>query len=178
MVYIRQVQLAMGWPGIVSEVKEICRAVGLEDVTTKYIHREKVKEYVQYHDMKCAKEMMEPLEKCRTIRNEDCWFVKPYMFEKSLEQSRLEFLWQTQMVNTRTTMKGKYQKNKYSCPHCVEGREQGVLETPVHLLEDCSAYSDLRVGLNPAEVLQDRATFLRSAIARRIKLEDQLRTNL
>ena len=128
--------------------------------------------------MKCAKEKMEPLEKCRVIRNEDCRFVKSYMFEKSLEQSRLEFLWQTQMIDTRTTMKGKYQKNKYSCPHCVEGREQGVLDTPVHLLEDCSAYSDLRVGLSPTEVLQDRATFLRSAIARRIKLEDKIRTRL
>ena len=117
--------------------------MGLEDVTKKYIHREKVKEYVQYYDMKCAKEKMEPLEKCRVIRNEDCRFVKSYMFEKSLEQSRLEFLWQTQTIDTRTTMKGKYQKNKYSCPHCVEGREQGVLETPVHLLEDCSAYSSL-----------------------------------
>ena len=56
--------------------------------------------------------------------------------------------------------------------------EQGVLETPVHLLEDCSAYSDLRVGLSPTEVLQDRVTFLRSAITRRIKLEDKIRTRL
>ena len=100
------------------------------------------------------------------------------MFEKSLEQSRLEFIWQTQMLDTRTTMKGKYQKNNYTCPHCVEGREQGVLESPVHLLEDCSAYSDLRVGLSPAEVLEDRARFLRAAIARRMKLEDKLKTTV
>ena len=175
---VLQVQLAMGWPGIMKEVKEICRAVGLEDVTIKYIHRDKVKEYIQYFDMKCAKEKMEPLEKCRLIRREDCRFVKSYMFEKSLEQSRLEFIWQTQMLDTRTTMKGKYQKNNYTCPHCVEGREQGVLESPVHLLEDCSAYSDLRVGLSPAEVLEDRARFLRAAIARRMKLEDKLKTTV
>ena len=59
---VLEVQLAMGWPGIIKEVKEICKAVGLEDVTTKYIYREKVKEYMMYYDMKCAKEKMEHLE--------------------------------------------------------------------------------------------------------------------
>ena len=97
------------------------------------------------------------------------------MFKKSLEQSRLEFLWQTYMIDTRTTMKGKYPKGKYSCPHCLEGRSQGVLETPAHLLSDCTAYSDLRAGLNPEEILEDRASFLRVAIARRINLEEKLR---
>ena len=173
---VLEVQLAMGWPGIIQEVKVICQAVGLKDVTTKYIPREKVKEYMMYYDMKCAKEKMEPLEKCSLIRNQDFRFVQPYMYEKSLEQSRLEFIWQTQMLDTRTTMKGKYQKDKYSCPHCMEGREQGVLETPDHLLSGCSAYSDLRVGLNPEVFIEDRASFLRSAIARRIKLEDKLKT--
>ena len=150
--------------------------MGLEDVTQKYLSREKVKEYIQYFDMKCAKTQMEPLEKCCLIRNEDCRFVKSYMFQKSLEQSRLEFIWQTQMLVTRTTIKRKYTKDEYSCPHCIEEREQGVLETPEHILSSCSAYRDLRVGLNPEELIEDRAAFLRPAIARRIKLEDKLNT--
>ena len=79
------------------------------------------------------------------------------------------------MLDTRTTMKGKYQKDKYSCPHCVEGKEQGMLETPNHLLNICSAYSDLRAGLNPDAVLEDRASVLRSAISRRMKLEELLK---
>ena len=157
------------------EVREICQAIGLEDVTYKYIHREKVIEYMQYYDMKYAKEKMQPLDKCITIRNQDCRFVQPYMFKKSLEQSRLEFLWQTNMLDTRTTMKGKYPKGKYSCPHCLGGKEHGVLETPVHLLSDCTAYSDLRAGLNPEVTIEDRSSFLRLAIARRIKLEENLR---
>ena len=172
---VLEVQLAMDWPGIIKEVKEICQAVGLEDVTTKYIYREKVKEYMMYYDMKFAKEKMEHLEKCSSIRNQDCRFVQSYMFEKSLEQSRLEFLWQTQMLDTRITMKEKYQKDKYNCPHFVEGKEQGVLETPDHLLNICSAYSDLRAGLNPDAVLEDRASVLRSAIPRRMKLEERLK---
>ena len=170
-------QLAMGWPGICMEVKKICSAVGLEDVTKKYMSREKVKEYIEYFDMKCAKIEMEPLEKCRLLRNEDCRSVKPYMYQKSLEQSRLEFIWQTQMLDTRTTMKRRYKKDQYSCPHCDEGRKQGVLETPEHILSSCSAYSDLRVGLNPEETIEDRAAFLRPAIARRKQLEEKLKTS-
>ena len=126
--------------------------------------------------MKCAKEKMEPLEKCTAIRKRDCRFVQPYMYQKSLEQSRLEFLWDTSMIDTRTTMKGKYVKNQYNCPHCREGREEGTLETPDHILTTCSAYSDLREGLNPEAILEDWASVLRSVIKRRKELEIKLKT--
>ena len=62
---VLEVQLAMGWPGLTREVQEICKTVGLRNVTKKYLTREEVIEYIQYHDMKCAKEKMQPLEKCR-----------------------------------------------------------------------------------------------------------------
>ena len=55
------------------------------------------------------------------------------------------------------------------------GKEHGVLETPVHLLNDCSAYSDMRAGHNPEVTLEDLLSILRLAIARRIKLEENLR---
>ena len=67
-------------------------------------------------------------------------------------------------------MKSKYEKDKYECPHC----EEGVLETPSHLLVSCAAYSDLREGSNPELVLEDRATFLTRAIGRRKELENKL----
>ena len=79
------------------------------------------------------------------------------------------------MIDTRTMMKGKYEKDKYNCPHCREGREEGVLETPSLLLSDCSAYSDLRDGVNPEIMLEDRAVFLTGAIGRRNQLETNLR---
>ena len=80
------------------------------------------------------------------------------------------------MIDTRTTMKGKYQKDNYSCPHCREGREEGVLETPSHQLSECSAYSDLRDGVNPELDTEDRTVFLTRAIGRRKGLELKLRS--
>ena len=109
------------------------------------------------------------------IRNEDFRAVQPYMMKKSLQQSRVEFLWRTMMIDTRTTMKSKYEKDKYSCPNCDEGRETGELETPEHLLNSCSAYSDLREGIDPELVIEDRAQFLTRAIGRRKELEIKLK---
>ena len=125
--------------------------------------------------MKVTEENMKQ-DKYILIRNRDCCHVQPYMYEKNLQQSRMEFLWDSLMIDTRTTMKGKYQKDHYSCPHCREGREQGVLQTPSHLLSDCSAYSDLREGANLELVLEDREVFLTRAIGRRKELELKLRS--
>ena len=174
---VLQVQLAMGWPGLTQEVKDICHKVGLPDVTQQYVSRKEILKYIQYYDMKLAKENMKQ-EKYVIIRERDCRFVQPYMFEKNLLQSRMEFLWDTLMIDTRTTMKGKYEKDKYNCPHSREGREDGVLETPSHLLSDCTAYSDLRDGVNLELVLEDRAVFLTRAIGRRKELELKLRSQV
>ena len=168
--------LGWAWLGWADEVQDICKKVGLQDVTKKYICRKEIFENIQCYDMKIVKEKMATLEKCQYIRNRDFRVIQPYMLEKSLQQSRIEFIWDTMMIDTRTTMKSKYEKDKYSCPHCDEGREQGVLETPSHLLVSCSAYADLRAGINPELVLQDRAQFLNRAIGRRKELESRIQS--
>ena len=99
--------------------------------------------------------------------------MQEYMKQKSLENSRLEFIWETNMIDTRMNMKGRYKKNQYECPHCHEGRQSGVLETSEHLLV-CSSYADLREGTNPDLVMEDRVVYLRRVIARRKVLEQQL----
>ena len=72
-------------------------------------------------------------------------------------------------------MKGRYEKDKYECPHCYEGSQPGAsLETSDHLMV-CSAYWDLREGINPELVLEERASYLRKVVMRRTLLEQQLR---
>ena len=101
--------------------------------------------------------------------------MQSYMKQKSLENRILEFQWQTNMIDTRVNMKGKYPKDKYECPHCPKGRQPGgSLETSDHLL-DCRVYRDLREDLDPELVVADRTTYLRKVIQRRTALERQLR---
>ena len=67
-------------------------------------------------------------------------------------------------------MKGMYKGQSLLCPHCTAGVE----ESPAHWLS-FNAYTDLRVGLDPELVVEDRARFLGKAIARREKLEKELK---
>ena len=55
---VLQVQLAMGWPGLKQEVKNICQKVGLLDVTKQYVSRKEILKYIQYYHLKLAKENM------------------------------------------------------------------------------------------------------------------------
>ena len=138
------------------------------------MNREEVRKGKEYYSMKVAKEEMGEKQKCRHLKQQDLRKPQEYMHQKSLADSRLEFLWQTDMLETRATMKRKYPKDQYSCPHCLEGRSVGAVESPSHLLS-CSAYLDLRQGLDAELVVADRAIYLRRVIARRKELEQELR---
>ena len=98
--------------------------------------------------------------------------MQVFMKDKSLENSRMAILWLTNMIDTRTTMKGIY-RHGYNCPHCEEGVSKGTLESPGHLLQ-CEAYVDLRQGINPECIPCDRAVYLRKVITRRKELEAKL----
>ena len=94
------------------------------------------------------------------------------MKDKSLENLRMAILWLTNMIDTRTTMKGKY-RHGYNCPHCEEGVSKGTLESTGHLIQ-CQAYVDLRHGINQYCIQCDRAVYLRKVIARKKELEAKL----
>ena len=85
---VLQVQQAMGWPGLIHEVKEFCQKIGLPDNTREYSCRKDIHQSVQYYDMKMVKENIKQ-EKYSIIRERDGRFVQPYMFEKNLLQSRV-----------------------------------------------------------------------------------------
>ena len=164
----------MNWEGITREAREACSRIGLPDVTKKYISREDIKEAIMYDNMSVVKGEMqsEKYKKLDKIKYTDCRYMQPYMREKSLEDSRLEFLWQTNMLDTRTTMPGRYGRKK-TCPHCPAGQEEGQEESPDHLLV-CQAYSSLREGMDPELVRRDRVVYLRQVIKVRKDLESKL----
>ena len=168
---ILQEQQEQGWDGLTKEVAEICQAAGLPNVYFKYVGRAEVEDALRIHHHKEIRKEMEPLKKLDEIKMKDTRYMQVYMQQKSLENSRMEFLWETHMLDTRCNMKGKYKKDKYQCPHCAEDS----LETSGHLLV-CPAYSDLREGLDPELRLEDRASYLRKVVLRRTLLEQHLKS--
>ena len=62
------------------------------------------------------------------------------------------------MLDNRGCMGKRYSRKE--CPHCLEGREEGVEETSLHWIS-CSAYKELRDWLDPLLVIEDRLLSLR-----------------
>ena len=151
-----------GWPGITKEVQDICRDIGLPDATLKYISRKEIKEAMCYHHLGILKKEMLGKSKFDETSNTDTRKIQAFILGKSLENARLEVLWLTNMLDTRTMMKGKY-KEPYTCPHCTEGRNFEALESPLHLLQ-CKAYLELRNGINPESLQKERSGDLRKVI--------------
>ena len=137
--YAREIlleQLKRGWQGLTTEVTEICQLTGLPNVCNQYLSREEIEDAIIHNHLIEIRKEMEPFSKMNEIRKKDTRVMQEYMKQKSLENSRLEFLWKTNMIETRMNMKGKYQKDKYECPHCPEGRQPGgSLETSAHLMK-------------------------------------------
>ena len=169
-------QLEHGWTGLITEVAEICQRVGLPNVCETDVNREKVEEAMVNHHLLDIKKEMEPLSKLNKMRNQNTRVMQSHTKERSLENSRMKFLWETKMIDTRMNMKGRYKKDKYQCPHCIEGSKPGgSLETSEQLMS-CTSYADLREGKNPELVMEDRVSYLRKVIKRRKELEQLLRS--
>ena len=95
---------------------------------------------VNHHLIEIRKKM-EPLCKMNIIKNTYTKQMQEYMKRKSLEDSRLEFTWETNKIETRCNIKGNYKKDEYQCPHCWDGSQPGgSLETSSHLLVYLSIY--------------------------------------
>ena len=95
---------------------------------------------------------------------------------KSIANSRMEFLWSSNMLDTRTTMKAKYGMVELSCLHCKDGREEGVQETLLHPLT-CEVYFKYRENIDLWLSMKDRARYLRKVVTTRQELERKLGTD-
>ena len=102
-----------GLKGLTTEVVQICQLAGLPNVCSQYIGRKQIEEAMINHHLVEIRGEMEPLSKLEVIKNTDTRKMQEYMSQKSLENSRIEFLWETNMLETRYNMKGKYQKDQY-----------------------------------------------------------------
>ena len=128
-------------------------------------------EYIKLSSVRKLKEDMQGLSKLNTIKNEDLRRPQKYMEMPSLEDSRLEFRWRTGMLDNRGCMGNRYTSK--ACPHCPEGRQEGVEETSAHWLT-CKAYEELRHGMDPELVLKDRIIYLRRVQQLRKVLEARI----
>ena len=113
-------QMAMSWPGLSSEVKEICQTIGISNLNKNYISKEEIENAVFFHNYKEMKCEMERYRKLEDIKHED--FRKPqnYMESKSVENARMAYRIRCKMVKTfKMNFKNSYKNLK--CENCLFG---------------------------------------------------------
>jgi hypothetical protein len=172
--YAREVlreQLDMGWSGLTKEVIEICKEVGLPNACMEFVGREEVVEAMLYHNLQMLKEEYR-MKKLEHLRREDLRYMQRYMTMASLDNARVEFRYRVGMLDNRANMGRKYSGK--ACPHCPAGQLEGVEESSQYWLE-YQAYAELRRGLDPEGVLEDRVLYLRRVQALRTELEKNVK---
>ena len=95
-VYIEQLQ--QGWPGLVVEVTNICKEIGIPDVNRNIVQKDKIKEAVFYHHYKDLKENIYKYKKLDSIKHQDFTIMQPYMKDKSIDKCRTQFRLRTEML--------------------------------------------------------------------------------
>ena len=133
----------MGWPGLSQEVKQICKAIGIDNINEKEVEIKEIKEAIFYHNYKEMKEKMMDLKKLENVRNGNFTKEQEYMSDKSIETARLTYRVRTKLVpKIRGNFPNLY-KRDLQCRDCSTGQDM----TQEHV-EVCPAWDSLREGLD------------------------------
>ena len=127
---IHEEQLAMGWPGLAKEVKEICKVIGVEDVNVNHVKKEELDEAILYANQKDLKEDIERYEKLKDVKGEDYRKEQEYMMWKGVDKSRMAFRLRTRMLNKVKMNYKNMHRGNLKCEECELDEE----ETQEHMV--------------------------------------------
>ena len=154
-------QLRQGFPGLSQEVATICEEIGVEDVNVNPLGKGHLSKAIrEHHKGEMVNEMG---KKMADLVAEETGYVKGYMKQNNIEDSRTMFRYRIKMLELKENMKGRYGRDNLGCEAC----STGDVESQSHVLQ-CSAYEDLREGLD-LEKDQHMITYFREVLKRRLK---------
>ena len=155
-------QLAMGFPGLGQEVRDICRELSLPDATVMDVQKSKIREAIQLSHLAKLRSDMAGKVKLEELSRSDMRQAQEYV-GWSVEECRMGFRLQTRMFNCRSNMPSRYRRD-LTCRACPSDPATGLAgqeeESQEHL-EVCRGYSDLWQGLGHMTPLARVRYFLR-----------------
>ena len=168
-------QLEYELPGLVKEVKKICRELSIPDVTEHEVTKEEINDAIEIHHLKNLKEEMGDKEKYKEIKNQDLRKPQTFMKDMNLEQCAIAMQVKCFMINCAGNMRSHY-RGREECVKCrpskgVQG--PGLRETQEHL-EICEGYRSLRVG-NDLEVFENKVIYFKEVMKERKKTINWIR---
>ena len=107
-------QQELGLPGLVKEAQEICKTIGIQDITIENVTKEEVEDAVDIYNLKTTKEEMGDKVEYKDMKKED--FRKPQSFLKdmNLEQCSVAMRLKCFMIDCPGNMRTKY-KGREEC---------------------------------------------------------------
>ena len=164
-VYLEQ--QAMGWPGLASEVEQICEELNIENANTTKCDKS---EYKLILSLACHRKnedilraLAEGKEKCLRIGNEQ-YGQKEYLQNKCFSEVRNIYrtrYGQRDFAGNFSKDK-KYRKTNWMC-HCGQSKEQEI-----HITSgQCPVYSDIREKYLDFSNDEDLVSYLDEVLARR-----------
>jgi hypothetical protein len=108
--------MAMGFPGLGQEVRQICLEVGLPDATKIDIEVEEVKKCISVDHLKQLKVDMSSKDKLKELSRCDTRVAQEYVRWR-VEECRMAYRLQTNMFDCRANMPSRY-KRDLKCREC------------------------------------------------------------
>ena len=103
-------QLALGYPGLGQEVREICAEIGIPDASRMDVQKEEVKEAIKLNHLKKLKEEMSEKEKPSDMVKLDLRKPQEYTSWRD-EELRMAYRLQTKMFNCKANMPCRYKRD-------------------------------------------------------------------
>ena len=145
-------QLEMDWPGLASEVRDICKEIMIPDASRRDIEKETIKKAIIYDHVKSLKKELTG-DKLKDMSNSDVSKRREYT-GWSVQECRMAFRLETRMFVCRANMPTLY-KRDLTCRACTTAADRdgpgpvtGPVEDQEHL-ECCPGYASQWAGLGP-----------------------------
>ena len=89
---------ANNWPGLGSEVREICKQIQIQDINKYNISKQEIQKAIYEAHYKAMMVLFENSKKLKDIKNDDFRGMQFYFNDKNLTNSRMKFKICTKMV--------------------------------------------------------------------------------
>ena len=146
-------QLKMGWSGLVKEVSEICRKLGLNDVSKKEVVKEELEESIIMANYKEMKEEMDKCSKLKDVKDGDFREVQKYMEWKGVQKGRMAFRIRARMTKKVKANFKNMNRESLKCDNCDEDED----ETQEHVTS-CPGWRD-ELGSLDVHRMEDAVEF-------------------
>ena len=138
------------WPGLGSEVRQICEEIQIQDINKYNVGKKEIQQAVYEAHYKAMLNLFEKSKKLQDIKNDNFRGMQSYFNDKNLANSRMKFKIRTKMVEK---IPGNF-KNRYKFSESGLNCSSCKIELTQAHCALCPARAELRQGLDMVQTVK------------------------